>query len=282
MRSTPSTHTRTHGANARAPRWDEANEQEYSQASKGRGNWLPLDDLDDELFTGTPQLHAVAAPQRNRTAPRPRPEWLQPTAPQPRQPQIERSRTNAESPAVERGVPARHVAMLAGAALTLVALYVLGSMAVEWVQVKLDDLQYGRPRTVQMDAYVGHSEAEGVPSHFIAMNLNRRVTILELPGGDSTKATTIVGPYLFGHGEDLTPVQLNARDVNSDGSADLVVSVKNEQLIYLNDGSSFRLITPEERATLQKRMQEQPIGGQTGKAPAQSGNDAGAIEEAGK
>jgi hypothetical protein len=172
--------------------------------------------------------------------------------------------------------------MLAGAALTLLALYVLGSMAVQWVQVKLDDLQYGRPRTVQIDAYVGHSEADGVPSHFIAMNLNRRVTILELPGGDSTKATTIVGPYLFGQGEDLTPVQLNALDVNSDGSADLVVSVKNEQLIYLNDGSSFRLITPEERATLQKRMQEQPIGGQTGKAPAQSGNDASAVEEAGK
>src|SRR5262249_31660379 len=112
----------------------------------------------------------------------------------------------------------------------------------------------GRPRTMQMDAFVGHSEADGVPSHFIAMNLNRRVTILEMPGGDSAKASAIIGPYLFGSGEDLTPVQIAAQDVNADGSPDLVVSVKNEQLVYLNNGTSFKLITPEERAVLQKSL----------------------------
>jgi hypothetical protein len=120
------------------------------------------------------------------------------------------------------------------------------------MRVKMDDLQYGRPRTVQMDAYVGHSEAEGMPSHFIAMNLNRRVTIVQLPGGDSAKASVILGPYLFGQGEDLTPVQLNAQDVNADQKPDLVVSVKNEQLLYLNDGGAFRLATSEERAAIQK------------------------------
>jgi hypothetical protein len=135
----------------------------------------------------------------------------------------------------------------------------------EWTQVKLDDLQYGRPRTAQMDAFVGHNEAEGVPSHFIAMNLNRRVTVLEMPGGDSARTTTIVGPYLFGSGEDLTPVQVTVQDVNADAKPDLVVSVKNEQLIYLNDGAAFRLITPEEHAALEKSMASSaPV---TGPAP---------------
>ena len=59
---------------------------------------------------------------------------------------------------------------------------------------------------------------------------------------DSAKASAIVGPYLFGSGEDLTPVQIAAQDVNSDGKPDLVVSVKSEQLIYINDGASFRLM----------------------------------------
>lgn len=272
-----STHTRSYGANARAPRWDEQAEE---QRSKGRGNWLPLDALDDELFTATPELHAVAAPAIDRTVIRPRPSWPRPTAPQPKR--IERQETAPQSPIPnpqsQTGVPARHVAILAGAALSLLALYVMASIAVEWVQVKFDDLQYGRPRTAQMDAYVGHSEAEGIPSHFIAMNLNRRVTILELPGSDSAKATTIVGPYLFGHGEDLTPVQLNARDVNGDGSADLIVSVKNEQLIYLNDGGSFKLMSPEERAALQSAQSKVP----NANAPGIQNSILGTQPEAGK
>jgi hypothetical protein len=147
------------------------------------------------------------------------------------------------------------------------------SAAVEWTQIKLDDLQYGRPRTAQIDAFVGHREAEGVPSHFIAMNLNRRVTVIELPGGDSAKATTILGPYLFGANEDLTPVQLGAQDVNGDGKPDLVVAAKNEQLIYLNDGAAFKLITPEQQAALRKTQAGSPG------APA---NGASGPQEAGK
>ena len=156
------------------------------------------------------------------------------------------------------GVPARFVAMLAGGALAALALYVAVSAAVEWTQVKLDDLQYGRPRTTQLDAFVGHAEADGVPTHFIAMNLNRRVTVIELPGGDGGKSTTIVGPYLFGASEDLTPVQASAQDVNGDGKPDLVVAAKNEQLIYLNDGAAFKLITPEQQASLRKAQATAP------------------------
>jgi hypothetical protein len=159
--------------------------------------------------------------------------------------------------------------MLAGAVLCSLAVYVAVSTAVQWTQVKLDDFQYGRPRTVQLDSFVGHNEAEGVPSHFIAMNLNRRVTVLEIPGGDSTKITTIVGPYLFGEGEDLTPVQAGVQDVNVDGKPDLIVSIKNEQLIYLNDGAAFKLITPEQQSALQKSLAaaRPPAEGQQGAVP---------------
>ena len=164
--------------------------------------------------------------------------------------------------------PARAFAMLAGAALTALSAYVVVSAAVEWVQVRLDDLQYGRPRTMQVDAFVGHNEAGGVPSHFVAMNLNRRVTVLELQGGDGARANIITGPYLFGQGEDLTPVQVSAQDVNVDGKTDLVLSVKHEQLIYLNNGAAFKLMTPEAQAALQKTLAQSAEKGVTGQPPA--------------
>jgi hypothetical protein len=242
---------RSTGANARAQNWEGAEER-----SKTRGNWLPLDALnDEELYAGTPQLHATPSPRRD-SQPTRRPEWLRPTTPQHQQEQGRVAQparaTKTQQQVTVQGIPVKTLAIVAGVAIFALAAYIAVSTALDWMRVKLDDMQYGRPRTVQMDAYVGHSEAEGMPSHFIAMNLNRRVTIVQLPGGDSAKASVILGPYLFGQGEDLTPVQLNAQDVNADQKPDLVVSVKNEQLLYLNDGAAFRLATSEERAAIQK------------------------------
>src|SRR5215471_3407181 len=57
-----------------------------------------------------------------------------------------------------------------------------------WWQVTQDDWHYGRPRTFQIDAVVGHNDSATNPSHFIAINLNRHILIIELPGGDPSKA----------------------------------------------------------------------------------------------
>lgn len=254
--------TRSNGANARRMDWDD----EEQQGAQRTGSWMPLDGLDDDLFSAGPalrpmaqaQAHVAAAPVRREVQMPWRkeqtPERVAPTRPQPKQ----APQKAAQAAGGEKVVEARAVMIIAGGVALLVALFVVFSAAVEWTQVKLDDLQYGRPRTMQMDAYVGHGETEGVPSHFVAMNLNRRVTILEMPGGDSSKVNTIVGPYLFGQGEDLTPVKMGSTDVNGDGRADLIVSVKNEQLLYLNDGASFRLATTEERLAIEKAQREQP------------------------
>lgn len=262
--------TRSYGATARQMEWED---ESLSQGRGGSSSWMPLDGLaDDELFSGGPQLKAmahVAAPvarsaeialpwRREKHDERVAPTKPQHTAQKQMTHGHAQAQTRSTAPArVEKVVEARAVMLIAGAAVMLVALYAVVSAAIDWTQVKLNDLQYGRPRTMQMDAYVGHGEADGVPSHFVAMNLNRRVTIFEMPGGDSTKVNTIVGPYLFGQGEDLTPVTMSSFDLNTDGMADLLVSVKNEQLLYLNDGASFRLATPEERLAIEK-AQGQP------------------------
>lgn len=135
----------------------------------------------------------------------------------------------------------------------LAAANILFSSLSEWARIKLDDIRYGRPRTFHLTAYVGHEEQSGMPTHLIGMNMDRRVIVIEIPGGDASKARTLVGPYLFGAGEDLTPVKLRLLDVNRDGQDDLIVSVKAEEMIYMNENGTFRLITPEERQQIQQQ-----------------------------
>ena len=119
-----------------------------------------------------------------------------------------------------------------------------------WLNTFIDDIRYGRPRVSYHTAFVGHEADQQHASEFMAINLNRRVVVLQFPGGDATQSRTIVGPYLFGANEDLTPVTLNTQDVNGDGAADLLVNIKNEQLVYINDQNSFRVITAGEQQLL--------------------------------
>ena len=121
-----------------------------------------------------------------------------------------------------------------------------------WGRIWMDDLRYGRPRTQHLTGLVGHNEGTGEPTHIVAMNLNRRVVVIELPGGDVSKAQTLQGPYLFGANEDLTPVGLRLHDMNGDEKNDLILAVKNEEIVYINTGDTFRVMTAEERQTLSK------------------------------
>lgn len=136
--------------------------------------------------------------------------------------------------------------------LAAIAIYILVSMTIGKAQIILDDYRYGRPRTVQLDAFVGHGETNGQPTHLLAINLNRQATIIELPGGDATQARTIAGPYLFGASEDLTPLRLSVRDLDGDGQPDLLLDVRNEQVVYLNKDGVFRLPTPAEQTLLSR------------------------------
>src|SRR5260370_26495196 len=58
--------------------------------------------------------------------------------------------------------------------LATLALIAVLSIVTSWFTTTLDDLRYGRPRTFQIDAYVGHNEAPGMPSHVVAVNLHGR------------------------------------------------------------------------------------------------------------
>lgn len=99
------------------------------------------------------------------------------------------------------------------------------------------DMIYGIPRTWQIDAVVGHNDSATHPSHFIFLNLNAHVVIIELPGGGISHARIYSGPQIFGDNARSLPV-------NGDGRIDLIVHVGDQRFVYLNDGTTF---TPQQQ-----------------------------------
>ncbi|HEY6285164.1 MAG TPA: hypothetical protein VIX20_05840 [Ktedonobacteraceae bacterium] len=139
--------------------------------------------------------------------------------------------------------------------IAMLALWALLTSAMSWWNTTWDDLHYGRPRTFQIDAFVGHNETSGTPSHFIAINLNGRIEIIEFPGGDGSKARIYLGPQLYGTGDDLIPVTLSFVDVNGDHLPDMIIHFQSSRIVFINDQGGFRPLRSEERVPVQQFLQ---------------------------
>lgn len=123
--------------------------------------------------------------------------------------------------------------------LVMVIGYVAFNAIGDWWHIHNDDTTYGRPRTYQTDAVVGHGDSEAHPSHCVAINLNRHIIIIEIPGGDVSRSVIYGAGVLLGDGQDLAPVTLTFQDVNGDGRLDMVVHVLDQQMVFLNNGTKF-------------------------------------------
>jgi hypothetical protein len=122
--------------------------------------------------------------------------------------------------------------------ILMLLVVVLGQWVLGWMQTASDDLHYGRPRTFQMDAFVGH-ETGSVPSHFIAVNLQGQIEIIELPGGDATHARMYIGPRIYGPGADLVPVTLRFVEGAHPHHPDMLILFQNTQVVFHNAGGTF-------------------------------------------
>ena len=130
--------------------------------------------------------------------------------------------------------------------IAMLALAVLVFSGWNWVQITKDDITYGRPRTFHKDVVVGHYDSKENPTHFIAINLNSHVEVIEQPGGDSSKMRVYQVTTLFGDGEDLAPVTLSFRDLLGNGKLDMLIHINNTVIAYMNDNGSFRPSKPGE------------------------------------
>ena len=126
---------------------------------------------------------------------------------------------------------------------------------VGWVGTTMDDIHYGRPRTFQIDAVVGHNDSVASPSHFIAINLNGHIEVIEMPGGDASHARIYIGPQLYGANANLVPVTLSFVDVNGDKKPDMIIHFQGTEVVFINDAGGFRPVRPEERNQVDQFLQ---------------------------
>ena len=157
------------------------------------------------------------------------------------EPQLRRKRRGVKHPYLYLGV----------GMLAMLALWVALSSLITCWNTWQDDMRYGHPRTYQVDAVVGHNnDSRANPSHFLFLNLNRHIEVIEIPAGDPTKMKVYIGPTLFGDNDDLTPVTGYFKDVNGDGKPDMILQIHDTTIVFINTGDSFRPLKPGERVNV--------------------------------
>jgi|SRR5947209_9042621 len=106
-----------------------------------------------------------------------------------------------------------------------------------WTNHQLD-AAYGFPRTYQADAVIYTGDSADHPSHYIFLNLNGTVEIIELPHGDSAHARIYKGPQIFSDNAALVPVTGEFKSVN--GKVEMLVHIQDQVIVYINDGTQFK------------------------------------------
>jgi hypothetical protein len=112
----------------------------------------------------------------------------------------------------------------------------IGQILFNWITTLSDDLHYGRPRTTHVDHFVGH-ETGNTPSHFVAMNLNGQIYVVEMSGGNPNTTHVLVGPHLVGSGSDLAVVSLSFP--GDPQHPDLLISAAGVQVRFQNTSNGY-------------------------------------------
>ncbi len=111
-----------------------------------------------------------------------------------------------------------------------------------WYQGVQNDWTYGKERHFEINAVVGHGDAQTNPSHFTAENNNGQIIVIELPGGNAAKAKIYQIETVPGNVGN-PPVKLSFQDMNGDGKPDMLVQIgEGSAMLYVtlfNNGTEF-------------------------------------------
>jgi len=151
--------------------------------------------------------------------------------------------------------PAVHIgAMLFAFALAWMICVHLASF---WLLNVADRWNYGPQKSgPALSAVFGHEDSQEHPTRVELINDHGRPVVLEIPGGDGSKAKLYPGPQpalfgLEGNPEQYVMYFEEPRDINGDGRKDLSIIVeaggfdlsfhrKQTRIVLLNDGKTFK------------------------------------------
>lgn len=243
-------------ASRQQPRQTEEGEPEKDKEQpeiKEKGN-ISVDVEDQVVEEWTQEAANVSETLRTRaTSEKP----AAPTGPKklPKTPPVAPARKGIS---LRRGLNLRaHPLLLLGIGMiVMLVLWTLLTLAASWWNTTWNDIHYGRPRTYQVNAVVGHNDSTSTPSHFIALNLNGRIEVIEFPGGDASKARIYIGPQLYGNGQELIPVTLSFVDINGNHHPDMIIHFQDTNIVYINDQGSFRPANANEIQAVQQYLQK--------------------------
>lgn len=140
--------------------------------------------------------------------------------------------------------PQRHWLLSLGLGMVVMLLLVFfWQFAVQNVTDFYNDWHYGQPRTFQTDAFVGHEVDAKIPSHFIAVNLNGNIEVIELPGGDTAHTQRFQVTQLSGEAGKLIPVTLEFVDSQHTHHPDMIVHIQNTEILFHNTNGTFHIAT---------------------------------------
>jgi hypothetical protein len=165
-----------------------------------------------------------------------------------RQPQLpqERERHTGEYAAVphsaRQGVRLHPLAWFGIFGVFLVLGWIGLNAVTNWYQGIQNDWTYGQQRHFEINAVVGHGDSQTNPSHFTAENNIGQIIVIELPGGNVSKAKIYQIETVPGNVGN-PPVKLSFQDMNADGKPDMLVQIGDgSAVLYVtlfNNGTQF-------------------------------------------
>ena len=134
--------------------------------------------------------------------------------------------------------PRQHCLFYVGLCLCMMLLGgILVNIVINWVHVTWDDWHYGRPRTYQTDADVGH----GGVSHFTVENLGGHIFVIEIPVNDPKKYHLYVGPAITGGDASLAAATISFKDGRKGDLPDMVITVNGAgTYVFVNTKDGFK------------------------------------------
>lgn len=232
----------------------------YDTRSPSSARRYPINDAPTQRYVVTcPRQQSVRRPDRydnvnvyvrRRSAPAPRPQQAAPrTTQQSEQDDDEQETEPLRTPTQQRQKWRFHwLVYVGGGMVAMVILWFVLSSVFAWWGTYQDDLHYGRPRTYQCDATVGHNDAQ-TPSHFIALNLHRHIEVIEFPGGEASHAKVYLVSSMLQEGNDLAVVTLDFKDLTHNGKLDMIITVGNDKFVFINANGQFRPVEPGDNIT---------------------------------